>query len=216
MFAERPPQYNIYKSLRAGIYTIEGIVGVGKTTLGKAIEQFLNEIGISAKFYPEYVNALLLSQYISNMEKYAYGFQLVMLFKRLEIYREAERFAATGAVAIIDRSLVGDLTFAQMQKVNGNFTMEEWETYLSVAKQEIQLTPTASIYLKCSPEVALERIKKRGIEAEIKGYSLNYLEQLNNAYEHAIANCTNVRHIIVDWNTEFDDNSVVNILTLLL
>lgn len=214
MFAERHPLYDTYKSLRAGIYTIEGIIGCGKTTLGKDIEQFLNEIGISAKFFPEYVNEKLLQQYINNMKKYAYGFQLVMLFKRIEIYREAERFAATGNVAIIDRSLLGDMTFAEMQKINGNFTTEEWDTYLAVVKQEIQLTPTASIYLKCSPEIALRRINKRGIKAEIGGYTLQYLEQLHTAYEIAIGNCGNVKHIIVDWNS--DDKNVTDILNLLV
>ena len=82
-----------YESLRYGIYTIEGIIGVGKTTLGKSLEKFLNERGIKTKFYPEYVNKDLLDQYIKNMKQYAYSFQLVMLFKRLEIYREAVRFS---------------------------------------------------------------------------------------------------------------------------
>lgn len=223
MFTERHSQYNTYKSLKSSVFTIEGIIGVGKTSLGKSLEKYLNNINIKAKFYPEYVNKELLCQYINDMKKYAYSFQLVMLFKRIEIYREAERFAASGGVALIDRSIIGDMTFAHLQKNNGNFTDEEWETYLSVMKQEIQLTPTASIYLKCTLDIAMQRINKRGIEAEIKGYTIEYLEQLNDAYECAIANCINVRHIPINWNSDvitdnnyLNDDSVISILNLLL
>ncbi|CAH6420524.1 Hypothetical protein HVR_LOCUS1214 [uncultured virus] len=38
IFASRNPLYEKYKSLRAGVYTIEGIIGVGKTTLGRSLE----------------------------------------------------------------------------------------------------------------------------------------------------------------------------------
>lgn len=200
MFLARHPDFNKLKSLKGGIYTIEGIIGVGKTTLGRSAERYLNTIGLKAKFYPEYVNKDLLSQYISDMKRYAYSFQMIMLCKRIEIYREAEKFAETGGIALIDRSIIGDMTFARMQKENGNFTEDEWKIYLSLMKQEIQLTPTASLFLRCSPQTSLNRVKIRGIEAEINGYTIEYMTQLHNAYETSIHDSTNVRHIIIDWD----------------
>lgn len=200
MFADRHPDYNKLKSLKGGIYTIEGIIGVGKTTLGRSAERYLNNIGLKAKFYPEYINKDLLAQYIGDMKRYAYSFQMIMLCKRISIYREAERFAETGGIALIDRSIIGDMTFARMQKDNGNFTEDEWNIYLSLMKQEIQLTPTASLFLRCSPQTSLDRVKIRGIEAEISGYTIEYMTQLHDAYETSINACTNVRHIIIDWN----------------
>ena len=182
-FAFRNPDYVRFKSLKGGIYTIEGIIGVGKTTFGRSVESYLNEIGISAKFFPEYVNKQLLTQYIGDMPRYAYAFQMIMLCKRIEIYRQAELFASTGGVAFIDRSIIGDLTFARMQKDNGNFTSDEWDIYLSLMKQDIQMEPTASIYLKCSTKTALKRINRRGIRSEIEGYTPEYIEQLRLSYE---------------------------------
>lgn len=223
MFASRHPSYNKFKSLKGGIFTIEGIIGVGKTTLGRTLEKYLNEIGLPAKFFPEYVNKELLAQYIGNMKRYAYAFQMIMLCKRFEIYKEAERFAATGGIAIVDRSLIGDMTFARMQRDNGNFTEDEWSTYLAFAKQEMPLTPTASIYLRCTPDTSLDRVKHRGIEAEINGYSHNYMQQLHDAYEVSINECTNVRHIPMEWDSPILDGSnlipedgVVKILEKLL
>lgn len=212
MFAARHPQFNRFKCLKGSVFTIEGIIGVGKTTLGRSIESYLNEIGLPTKFFPEYINAELLAQYISDMKRYAYTFQMVMLCKRIEIYREAERYAATGGIALVDRSIIGDMTFAQMQHDNGNFTAAEWNTYLSLMRQEIQLTPAGSIYLRCSPGTSLARVKTRGIEAEIKGYAPEYMEMLHNAYEKNIRACTNVRHLIVDWDlpTPLTDGRIGN------
>jgi len=200
MFSDRHPDYDKYKALKGGIYTIEGIIGVGKTTMGRSLEKYINEIGLKARFYPEYVNRRLLGQYISDMKKYAYSFQLIMLFKRIEIYREAEKFASKGGIAFIDRSIIGDMTFARMQCDNGNFTEDEWKIYLSTMEQEIQLRPTASIYLQCTCETSLKRILNRGIEAEIKGYSEEYINQLAQSYDKSMEECKNVKHIIIDWN----------------
>lgn len=222
MFSPRNQYYNRFKSLKGSIITVEGIIGVGKTTLGKTLEAFLNEIGLNAKFYPEYVNKMLLDQYIQDMKKYAYTFQMIMLCKRIEIYREAERFSSTGGIAIIDRSIIGDMTFAKMQKDNGNFTDQEWDTYISLMKQEIQLSPYANIYLKCSPATSLQRIKNRGIDSEISGYSYKYIEQLHQSYEKSIEEAK-VNNIILDWNCpskyidgRLDKNIILFILNLLL
>lgn len=204
MFATRHPLYNLFKGLKGGVYTIEGIIGVGKTTFGRSVEKFLNDIGLKAKFFPEYVNKELLAQYISDMKRYAYTFQMIMLCKRIEIYREAERFAESGGIAFVDRSIIGDMTFARMQKDNGNFSASEWETYLGLMRQEIQLTPAASLFLKCSPETSLRRVHERGIQDEIKGYSLAYMQQLSDAYDETITACTDVRHITLDWNAPVD------------
>lgn len=223
MFTSRHPLYEKYKSLKGGRFTIEGIIGVGKTTFGKSAEAFLNSIGLSAKFYPEYVNKDMLAQYIADMKKYAYAFQMVMLCKRIEIYREAERFAATGGIALIDRSLIGDMTFAKMQKDNGNFTEDEWRIYLSFIRQETQLTPTASLYLRCTPVTSMDRVAQRGIEAEVKGYTIGYMNQLHAAYEKSILECSNVKHIYLDWNNStpienesLSDNAICLILDKLL
>lgn len=200
MFTPRHPLYNKYKSLIGGIYTLEGLIGVGKTRLGMSIVNFLNTIGLNAQFFPEYVNKDFLDEYINDMPRYSYAYQLMMLCKRIDIYKEAEQFSKLGGIAVIDRSLIGDMTFARMQKEKGFFTETNWKNYLSMAADEIQLAPTASVYLSCTTETSLGRVRKRGVEAEIKGYSPEYMDDLRSAYETSIAECTTVKHIIVDWN----------------
>src|SRR5665648_663656 len=119
-FAVTPPGYQRYRLLRGSLLIIEGVIGAGKTTLGHSLAAYLNQIGIPTRFYPEYVNPELLAQYIADMPRYAYTFQLFMLRVRCDTYREAQLFTATGGIALIDRSLPGDLAFAPMQYDNDN------------------------------------------------------------------------------------------------
>jgi len=209
MFAKRHPDYRRFKSLKAGVYTIEGTVGIGKSTLGSSLAHYLNAAEVPAKFFPEYVNKDLLNQYISDMKKYAFPFQLCMLFKRIEIYREAGIFAASGGVAIIDRSMTGDYTFAKMQHANGNITDAEWQIYLSIMKQDIQLEPTLTLWLQCSVETSMARIRKRGIESEINGYSTGYIAQLQEMYEDSFAK-SDTMWIELEWgNNVAQENGIL-------
>lgn len=219
MFASRHPSYDSYRHLIGSIITLEGLIGVGKTCLGRSIVKFLENIGFKAKFFPEYVNQKFLDKYIKNMEKYSFAYQVMMLCKRIKIYEDAERFAATGGIAIIDRSLIGDMSFARMQKDKGYFTKQDWEDYLSMAEDEIQLSPTASIFLECSSQISLDRVKRRGVESEIKGYTIEYMDELRNAYIASIKECNNIKHVSIDWSKDIpltdgliDDSSVKDVL----
>lgn len=200
MFANRGDHFGRFRSMRGGVYTLEGGIGAGKTTLGRSAEKFLNRNGLQAKFYPEYVNKPLLNQYLGDMAKYAYTFQLFMLSKRIEIYRDAERFAATGGIALIDRSIIGDMTFARMLVDDGKITAGEFAIYQNLMKEEIQLVPQASVYLYCTAQTLLLRVHKRGIKSEIAGYTPEYMNKLHAAYMTSMKACTNVPHILLDWN----------------
>jgi len=221
MFSDRHPKYNTFKQLRGGIYVIEGIIGAGKTTFGKSAEKYFNNIGLECKFFPEYVNSDLLTQFIQDMKKYAYPFQLCMLFKRIETYKEAEKFAKMGGIALVDRSIAGDMTFAKMHVDNENISIEEWNIYLAVLKSELLPSPSSCIYLKCSSEISLNRIKNRGRESEIDGYTLDYLNNLTNIYDNILQTQDNV--IIINWNdsmtiinNELSEYDIENILHKLL
>ena len=211
MFKPRHPEYQCYRSLRGSLVLIEGIIGAGKTTLGKSLETYLNGIGLVAKFFPEYVNRPLLSQYILNMKRYAYSFQLFMLGRRIEIYREAERFSATGGIAIVDRSLPGDVAFARMQYQNGNFSTEEWDLYNEVINTENIPVPTACIFLECSPDTSLIRVQTRGIKAEISGYSLEYMTLLSKEYDIVRQTLENTCCVAVPWDIvqQLDNGQVI-------
>lgn len=212
MFTSRNSKYEEFTFLRGRIFVIEGLIGVGKTTLGKSLEKYLTGIGIECRFYPEYVNNDLLDLYIKDMPREAFGFQLFMLSKRIDIYREASAFAKTGGIAIIDRSIHGDMAFAYMQKEKGFITEAEWNIYLKIVQAEIQLEPSATVFLNCDIEKCFIRLKIRGNKSEATGYTSEYFRDLSKAYTYIMDTYSTTRIVNIDWNNhlEFDGNYLKN------
>lgn len=180
------------------ILAIEGNIGAGKTHLAHKIVEYLVARGVEAKYFEEYVNDLLLGQFISNPAKYAYAFQLFMLNKRIETYNLAKAYADSGGCAILDRSLVGDKVFMYLHYHAGNIIKSEKEVYESIAQTEARLALTNIIYLDVSVETSLHRIMKRGRASE-SSYSPAYLEKIRQHYEESLKEVSYVR---IDWNLE--------------
>jgi len=188
------------------VIVLEGLIGVGKSTLGRSFEKHLQDNNIEVVWMSEPINQVLLELYISDMTKYAFPFQVIIARERIQIYKEARRLAAEGKVVFIDRGLPGDLAFAYMQKNKGFFTEREFNVYLNLISaglpdSNIQpiLTPDAIIHLDCTAETAWKRILARGNSSEKNGYSLKYLRDLHKSYERALANYNAFR---IDWNID--------------
>lgn len=203
--------------LRGILIVVEGSIGVGKTTAGKAIEENLKSKGIDAIFYPEYVNNDYLNLFLSDMKAYAFGFQSVMLSKRIAIYREARAHTKKGGVAIVDRSILGDIAFAVMHHKNGNINSIEWAAYLSMVKQELKDSPDYIIYLDCELDEEMERIRKRSRGLESTAYTREYLSNLKDAYMKAfeeyvrmlpVSFCLRQR-IDINWYHNIDPNIIL-------
>jgi deoxyadenosine/deoxycytidine kinase len=83
----------------------------------------------------------------------------------------------------LDRSIFGDRIFAEMLHHDGDMTDEEFVTYSTLLDNMLEHAqdPTLLIYLDCTVDTALERIKKRnrGLESTIPR---DYLEHLNSRY----------------------------------
>lgn len=207
LLKKKNSHYHKFLKFTGHVITIEGIVGAGKSTFGKSLEKLFNSAGLRAKFFPEYKNIPLLDQYITDMKKYAYSFQLVMLMKRIETYRIAHEFASQGGISIIDRSLVGDITFARMQVAKGNISPQEFLIYENVIRSEEIFEPDITVYLEASTDTVLKRIKERGIESEINGYSREYLDTLKENYEIVLSGIDNVVHIDYNSNIELQTSA---------
>ena len=186
IYSPQLPLFKRYKCLFGSVIVLEGNIGVGKTTAGASMVIYLNSIGLRAKFFPEPVCLPLLNQYQKNMKKYAYSFQIIMAKERIQIYKDAWKFAKKGGISIIDRSLMGDYTFALMQYEKGFFTDSEWNVYLKLLEHDRKFDPDFILYLECTPEKAYERMIDRGRPGEKEGYTLEYFQDLNEAYEKSL------------------------------
>ncbi|MCK4233812.1 deoxynucleoside kinase [candidate division WOR-3 bacterium] len=153
---------------------VEGIIGVGKTSLAEMLSKKIN-----AKLILEVVedNPFLPSFY-TDMDVYAFQTQIFFLLSRHKQQMELKQ------MELFSTNLVTDYMF-EKDKIFANLTLNETEISLynkifDILKKDI-LKSSLIIYLQIDPERALSRIKQRGRLFE-KNISLDYLKDLNEAY----------------------------------
>lgn len=200
-FQARSEEQRRYTPLIGSLIIIDGVISVGKTTAGFSLEKYLNSIGLAAKFFPEPINKEHLNLYIEDMEKEAFGFQMTMFYRRLALYEKALDFAAKGGISFVDRSLVGDTIFAEMQMKKGIFTEKQARVYRSALDDQNPPEPSATLFLKCSVETCLARLRRRGESSEVEGYTQEYLSELCTAYEEAMKQLTHPV-VEIDWDND--------------
>ena len=101
-------------------------------------------------------------------------------------------------IHIIDRSIFEDNEiFAKNQLDSGMMTQEEYEQYLEVYNKYIEeiIAPDLMVIMSQDSKVLHERVMKRGREME-KEMSLEYLENLNQRYLHALEPMLSLRNVL--------------------
>jgi thymidylate kinase len=117
-------------------------------------------------------------------------------------------------LVLIDRGMGGNQAFAQVQKDMGFFTERDYELY----REEIGVFDGSLdallrdrtfkvVYLRCQPETAFARMRKRGNSEEVERYTKRYFKALFDAHEKFL----HFREMdIVEW----DDDALVDDGTL--
>ncbi|MBU8881448.1 deoxynucleoside kinase [Bacillus sp. FJAT-29790] len=159
--------------------TVEGPIGVGKTSLAKAIaEQFhfalLKEIVDENPF---------LGKFYENIEEWSFQTEMFFLCNRYkQLVDINNHFLVQKKPVVADYHIFKNLIFA-----GRSLNTIEYGKYLKI--YEILTSdmpkPNVVIYLHASLETLLKRIKLRGRDIE-KNMSPLYLEQLSIDYENAM------------------------------
>jgi len=163
-FSRKPPRF----------IAVEGPIGVGKTSLCKRLADSFN------------YNMLLensddnpfLARFYQNPRQHALSTQLFFLFQRAQQMQELRQDDLFEPVRVADFLIEKDQLFARQ-----NLDTDEYALYQKVF-QHLTIdapTPDLVIYLQAPTTVLLDRIRKRGIDAE-QLIELPYLENLNTAY----------------------------------
>ncbi len=153
---------------------IEGPIGVGKTSLAKRLAASFNyDVLLENSDENPF-----LQRFYQNPRQYALSTQLFFLFQRSQQIQELRQNDMFEPVRVADFLIDKDMLFAQQ-----NLDPEEYELYLKVFRHLTIDAPTPNlvIYLQAPTSVLLDRVRKRGIEAE-QLIELSYLQNLNDAY----------------------------------
>ena len=198
------------------IICIEGNIGVGKTTLIEQLQIHMNDTDFI--FEPVELwknikgndNENLLFKFYNDQERWAYSFQLLAYVTYMKEIEDKLRTSKTSNI-VLDRSLdTNKYIFEKMLYDNKKISEIEHQMYNLwfnfyneyVRKEFNNIT----VYLRCDPKVALERIKKRG-RIEEQNIDLDYLNQIHQCHEEWLLNKDNV--IIIDCNNDINVHDII-------
>ena len=157
-----------------GYIAVEGPIGVGKTTLARRIaDTFEYDLLLEeAELNP------FLERFYQNRQQTALATQLFFLFQRVQKITELKQRDMFDQARVADFVLEKDPLFARV-----NLEPDEFALYEKVfSKMRVDApVPDLVIYLQANPDRLLERIDRRGIDAE-RLIDRQYLEQLNEVY----------------------------------
>jgi deoxyadenosine/deoxycytidine kinase len=176
------------------IVSVEGNVGSGKSSLLAALSARLEDgdfKGLDVKVLQEPVHEWcspvlpdgrsMLEAFYSDPSKYAFPFQMHVLFSR---YRQAASLAED-AIVVTERCIESDMElFAKAGLERGLIDDVEWVAYTSWHEWASRTIcgNVEYVYLRTSPKVCMDRVRARNRHGE-EDVTLDYLESLNDRHD---------------------------------
>ncbi len=155
---------------------IEGVIGVGKTTLARLLHEPF-EADLMLEVFEENP---FLSNFYADRQRYAFQTQIFFLLSRYHQQNSnAPRFLSTGLTLISDYTFEKDALFAGI-----NLKGDELQMYQRVHEalaEKIPL-PDLIVYLRASTDVLMQRIAMRDRPYE-RQMERTYIDELNQAYD---------------------------------
>ncbi|MBI9051149.1 MAG: deoxynucleoside kinase [Anaerolineaceae bacterium] len=155
---------------------IEGVIGVGKTTLARMLQP-IYDANILLEIFEENP---FLSDFYGDRDRYAFQTQVFFLLSRYHQQRNGVKdMLKTKPDLISDYTFAKDSLFARVT-LNG----DELDTYYQVhqALAEKITVPDLIVYLRADTEVLMKRITARDRSYERQMESA-YIQLLNQAYD---------------------------------
>lgn len=155
---------------------IEGVIGVGKTTLARLLRPaFDSEILLEI-----FEENPFLSDFYADRQRYAFQTQIFFLLSRYHQQRRTvPDLLAAGKSLISDYTFAKDALFARI-----NLQGDELDMYYKVheALGEKIPNPDLLVYLRADTDILMQRIALRDRPYE-RNMERDYIDQLNHSYE---------------------------------
>ena len=194
------------------IINIEGNIGCGKSTFIARLKEELKDRD-DVCILPEPVDEWLqikdksgniLQHYYKDQKKYAFAFQMMAYISRLAILKQA--IDSGYKYIITERCLDTDKhIFCQMLYDDGFINEIEFQIYNKWFDAFITKHEYKTIYLRCDPTIAHERVKIRSRMEEKESISLDYLQKCHDYHDKWILNTDN-QFDIIDANVDMNMN----------
>lgn len=168
---------------------IEGVIGVGKTTLARYLKDKLDATLVLEIFEEN----PFLSSFYEDRDRYAFQTQMFFLLSRYQQLRE---------LAKMPRPIVSDYMFAKdalfaHQTIRGDELMMYERVYAALSENTAQ--PDLVIFLRADTDTLMNRIAVRDRPYE-RNMDESYIDGLRIAYEHFFTNYDPERLLRIDSN----------------
>ena len=195
--------------------SVEGNIGVGKSTFVKLFNKYLDSVEVidepieKWKTYKDDDGNDIFKLFYSDKKRYAYVFQNIIYVTKMSAIENAIKTSDKKYI-ILDRSLDTDKhIFEKMlhdQNIITNLEHQIYQDWSSFYLTHVK-TPVKNliVYLKCNPNIALQRVAKRAREEE-SNMSFDYINSLNEYHDTWLLNNNTDNVLIVDCDKEFEND----------
>jgi len=195
------------------VITIAGTVGVGKSTMTKALAEALN---FRTSFEKVDTNPYL-DKFYDDFEKWSFHLQVYFLAER---FKEQKRIFEYGGGFVQDRSIYEDTgIFAKMHYDKGTMSPIDYETYRNLFDAMVMTPyfphPDLVVYLEGPIDDVIGRIQERGREMEQQTPN-DYWIEMHERYENWINNfnsCPVLRLDINDYDLLKNPHAIESIVS---
>jgi deoxyguanosine kinase len=155
---------------------VEGVIGVGKTTLAQMLCERLGARVVLEKFEEN----PFLEKFYKDHEHYAFQTQIFFLLSRYRQQQELFQADLFQKVTVSDYMFEKDKIFAYLNLQDDELRL--YETLVSQLEKNIP-APDLVVYLQSSVERLMSNIRRRGRSIE-EPISEEYIRNLNEAYNY--------------------------------
>ncbi len=169
---------------------IDGVIGVGKTSLTARLAQTLN----AKPLYEEYEKNPFLEEFYQDPEHFAFQTQLFFLMNRYRQQQELHQMDLFHTCVVSDYIFAKDRIFATL-----NLNEKEIKLYDGIARlmEKDIVKPNLVIYLQASTRHLLESIRQRNRKIE-KFISEEYIQALNELYNNFFFHYTDTPLLVIN------------------
>ena len=155
--------------------TVEGPIGIGKTSLSKAIAD-VNHIHLLKEIVDENP---FLNKFYEDIEEWSFQTEMFFLCNRYKQLSDIQKnYIGKSKPVVADYHIFKNLIFAKRTLQPTEF--DKYESIYQILTQDMP-RPNMVIYLHASLDTLMKRIALRGREFE-KMISVDYMEQLSADY----------------------------------